>query len=517
MSAQGPNCYGSFKHPLSKDEDAPPFIWRSADGRELILGVFDGMGGRGAFSVTYHGHKKTTAWLASRLAAKAVYNFAEQGHFTKEKLQEHLRLVFSDHALPKPVTKIKFQPSSLYPTTLAVIHLKLSSTGLNFQVWWAGDSRVYYVSSSGLKPITTDHSVETGIDSSPLNKWISQVDHIVEESPKYTIKSKIKLLLCSDGVYTTLSSKNLLTLLNSSSSPKGPDFDSAVRRVTPSDDMSLAWVSIDNPNGTFEPQPRKSCTKDALQELKVLENRYASSLEHFASQNIQIDLTNKRSQFAQVQNSQLFEQPKQIETAAQKPQIKTVASSPISGYQPLRKSFKRENPKTSNISTPSYPYSLKPNLINNSICESTTERYQQQTSTSLPAKHVKQKTNSAPFSLADSYSALIRELNKKEINGIELIFDIVHHNKSMSNSRYSSSIWKILNVRTMDNQKEIDQIINRLGVNLHRLDQYNTHFLFKMLNMKYHNRNQFIHMGKTYTITEVDEILSLIFDKWEKK
>jgi len=340
-SSDSQNRYGSLKRPLLKDEDAPPFIWRSKDGRELILGVFDGMGGRGALAVNYQGHEKTMGWLASRLAAKAVSRFADEGDFSKEKLEHHLKIVFCDTGLPRPVTKIKIRDESIYPTTLAVVHIKLSlNSTTRVTYWWAGDSRVYLIQNSNLELLTVDHVFDHGVASSPLSKWISIKSQELSCGTRL-IDGRFNVLICSDGVYSSLSKSQMKYIVNPTHQ------DQIMENLTHSDDMSLAWVTVTNDQFTYFPdKPYTSTPKSAVQELEELKDHLQSSERHSPPSYQATSPAPRRTRLGSLEASRDQRQP-----------VSTRSSEALSGVSPHIHSFLRE------VSSPAHaPQATSPAL-----------------------------------------------------------------------------------------------------------------------------------------------------------
>lgn len=133
-----------------------------------LVAAFDGCGGSGARKHDfYSGHSE--AFVASRLCAGALFDAffdaVEQfGTATKAKdiielFKKYGQNSFSAYRPPiEQVSKIRSSMITTLPTTVASAVFKPCPKGLEAAAFWAGDSRVYVLSSSGLSQLSVDDS-----------------------------------------------------------------------------------------------------------------------------------------------------------------------------------------------------------------------------------------------------------------------------------------------------------------------------------------------------------------------
>jgi len=175
-STSGPSL--SFAFNLGKipdqGEDSDPIV---RDGPDLgLVGVFDGMGGAGGTVYETPSGPRTGAYIASRVARDVVErrmldllepDWNLNGEAAAEDLQRSVR-----QALEERLAELKAPPSRLrskllraLPTTMAVIALQRTARGESTwagHVFWAGDSRAYVVTASGVAQLSTDDLRDPG-------------------------------------------------------------------------------------------------------------------------------------------------------------------------------------------------------------------------------------------------------------------------------------------------------------------------------------------------------------------
>ena len=175
-STPGPTL--SFAFNLGKipdqGEDSDPIV---RDGPDLgLVGVFDGMGGAGGTVYETPDGQRTGAYLASRIARDVVEGrmlellepeWNLNGPATAEDLRRSVR-----QALEERLAELKAPPSRLrskllraLPTTMAVIALQRADRGgpdWVGHVFWAGDSRAYVLTLSGIAQLSTDDLRDPG-------------------------------------------------------------------------------------------------------------------------------------------------------------------------------------------------------------------------------------------------------------------------------------------------------------------------------------------------------------------
>ena len=173
---RGPSL--SFAFNLGKipdqGEDSDPIV---RDGPDLgLVGVFDGMGGAGGTVYETTDGPRTGAYLASRIARDVVEarmlellepDWNLNGRATAEDLRRSVR-----QALEERLAELKAPPSRLrskllraLPTTMALVALQRADRGgadWTGHVFWAGDSRAYVLTPSGIAQLSTDDLRDPG-------------------------------------------------------------------------------------------------------------------------------------------------------------------------------------------------------------------------------------------------------------------------------------------------------------------------------------------------------------------
>jgi serine/threonine protein phosphatase PrpC len=175
-STSGPTLSFAFNlgKVLDQGEDSDPIV---RDGPDLgLVGVFDGMGGAGGTVYETPSGPRTGAYLASRIARDVVEarmlellepDWNLNGKAAAEDLRRSVR-----QALEERLAELKAPPSRLrskllraLPTTMAVVALQRADRGgptWAGHVFWAGDSRAYVLTSSGISQLSTDDLRDPG-------------------------------------------------------------------------------------------------------------------------------------------------------------------------------------------------------------------------------------------------------------------------------------------------------------------------------------------------------------------
>lgn len=233
-----------------KGEDAQPLI--SIDNSNILLGVFDGLGGAGSiqkYRIDEDQEYKSGAYVASRVTHKMVewffsyynlhslielqitkkeFNFFTAFPLKKEKpsseiikktieaflshlkkmLLEELNYKEDMYADKEKVSKLKSKSVNLLPTTMSLLYsTNIENKKIIFS-FWAGDSRSYKLDSNGLMQLTCDDidEIDGSLDSinsnSPMNNYINiskkfhiNYDFFIED------ESKKILISSTDGAF----------------------------------------------------------------------------------------------------------------------------------------------------------------------------------------------------------------------------------------------------------------------------------------------------------------------------
>ena len=235
-SIKDPSKVLSFYEKVSTFEDAEPYI------DDSLLVVADGTGGAGGF---YHyvkkssidnydkvkkiilredvedclkDHmmklwspifneekeelKKTSAYFASRIVLpRFIFAMKYMDHNDLEGIKD-----FIIDGLTRFANKLdlyKDTPSnrdkSLLPTTLVAININEEREDeIDIDVYWAGDSRAYYLTTNGIKQLSKDDEREEAI----TNYFTLKESVKVELKKKhYVLKKPGLLFVCSDGIF----------------------------------------------------------------------------------------------------------------------------------------------------------------------------------------------------------------------------------------------------------------------------------------------------------------------------
>lgn len=223
------------------------------------IGVFDGCGGIG--SKRYEkaaGH--TGAYLASRMAAKVfLENEIEQpGYLSREDVHEEVQtdLYRKFQNLKSKIEapsafKMKGDLQKTLPTTAVVMSASCREDGLMVKCLWAGDSRGYVLTGSGLAQLTVD-DIEAGEDAFSNISGDSRLTNMINADKPFELherqilfREQCILLAATDGVFnympTPMDFENVLlqTLIRASSLS---DWELSLKRVISkyaSDDYTL--------------------------------------------------------------------------------------------------------------------------------------------------------------------------------------------------------------------------------------------------------------------------------------
>jgi len=202
-----------------KGEDAPATLLIDEENGTGILSVYDGLGGSGSTPYAVGQKTFTGAYLASRLAMQvAEQTFVQQNpeidSFT-ENLERYLKTAFSLKVaqLDQQRSKLKSKLIRRLPTTIAGVVFKVEE-GVSMlenvyhtESFWAGDSRVYAFTQSGLKQISEDNLVES-LDAfenlqkdSPISNCICADEEFVLHTKKIVFKEPTVLITATDGTF----------------------------------------------------------------------------------------------------------------------------------------------------------------------------------------------------------------------------------------------------------------------------------------------------------------------------
>lgn len=177
-----------------------------------LIGVFDGCGGLGARQYEkYEDH--TGAYMASRLASGAVYNWFQAkkrtGHSSDpaSELKEAITSALS-MGKQKGGSTLVLRGTMVrdFPSTAAIALTEYSKGKLSLNLMWAGDSRLYYLDSSGLSVLSQDDTDSRDAFEDLRNDPVQT--NVLSSDGNFTLHSRTMkvsgpmiLLSCTDGYF----------------------------------------------------------------------------------------------------------------------------------------------------------------------------------------------------------------------------------------------------------------------------------------------------------------------------
>lgn len=239
------------------------FLDALSDGR-ILVAVADGMGGHAAGEV------------ASALALETLVSALDGGKPLDESFELANRTVFQ---------KAK-EPGKLgMGTTLVVALLE----GDSFHVANVGDSRCYLVSADDIRQLSHDHSfvaeaIKRGqsAEEAMTSQWKDALTRSIGTDEEvevdvfgpFPVEASTALMVCSDGLYKSLSDEQLHQIFRASSGPKGAarSLASGAFEAGSDDNISVAIAEFgevprDRPVGTmpidFEPPEEEGTSPEA--------------------------------------------------------------------------------------------------------------------------------------------------------------------------------------------------------------------------------------------------------------
>ncbi len=140
----------------------------SRAGDAALIGVFDGCGGLGARQYDHY-EKHTGAYIASRLASGAVYDWfrggngkGRHGNLTEELRERTAGALLLGEQKGGSALKLRGAMVRDFPTTAAIALAEYGNGEITVQSVWAGDSRVYILNENGLSPLSKDDTPQPG-------------------------------------------------------------------------------------------------------------------------------------------------------------------------------------------------------------------------------------------------------------------------------------------------------------------------------------------------------------------
>lgn len=201
----------------NKGEDAFPACLIDEENNTGVIAVADGLGGSGSTPYEIAGKTYTGAYLASRLAIEIVeYTFLEEKDIDSFalKLFSNLQNSFSAKAsqLKNVHSKLRTKLIRQLPTTLAGAAFKTALLNTykkthHVHFFWAGDSRVYVLTTNGLQQISKDNlteeldAFENLLHDAPISNCIHANGDFELFSVKLSFQEPVILLCATDGCF----------------------------------------------------------------------------------------------------------------------------------------------------------------------------------------------------------------------------------------------------------------------------------------------------------------------------
>ncbi|MCR5664257.1 MAG: protein phosphatase 2C domain-containing protein [Oscillospiraceae bacterium] len=223
------------------------------------VAVFDGCGGAGAKSYPRF-YNKTGAYIAAHRAADAYQEWfeepAEGEAGDPEALKRRIVAALEEvDACVGEKSRLSGMISRRFPTTLAAAVCRPGEQGMNVDLYWAGDSRVYLLDAQGLAQLTEDDlggidPFENLTEDGVLTNVISLSGGFTIHSARVVMKRPGIVFAATDGCFGYLSTpmefEHLLlqTLLSAKSVN---EWESSLREAigeVAGDDYTLRAISL---------------------------------------------------------------------------------------------------------------------------------------------------------------------------------------------------------------------------------------------------------------------------------
>lgn len=247
-------------------EDAAPTILVDPQADDVLVAVYDGVGGAGSAPGRERpdGTTVSSAFLAARRARSSTESWfggldpASDGPPGAMLHEDLLSGLEAERAVHLPVsTRIAGSMRRLLPTTLAAVRAQADDGGRRqVSAFWAGDSRGYVLKPTpGLQVLTVDDTptidaLEALVNDAPLSNMVCADRPFEVHERSITSDGPLVILAATDGCFGYLATPAHFELLLLQSLQRSADVDEWSRRLLASvkavaaDDASLGMLAL---------------------------------------------------------------------------------------------------------------------------------------------------------------------------------------------------------------------------------------------------------------------------------
>ena len=249
-----------YKEQIENNGEDSYFFASNEDKNIQAVAVFDGCGGSGSRQyIGYNG--RTGAYMASKAISGAAREWFDKCVSMDEEMASESLKSYFKHAMEMLVkygqteNRIKGNIGKEFPSTAAMCVCREGDNGLWILSLWAGDSRCYMLTASGLKQLSRDDT--GGIDAMEDLKKDGILRNVISASKDYKINANLVcvnepciVFTASDGCFGYLPSPMhfeylLEKTLDDSSTPAEWEqlIDEELKEIS-GDDYSLSGIVL---------------------------------------------------------------------------------------------------------------------------------------------------------------------------------------------------------------------------------------------------------------------------------
>ncbi|MCS6821538.1 MAG: hypothetical protein NZ551_06685 [Microscillaceae bacterium] len=303
-----------------KGEDAPPtLLFKQNRG---LLAVYDGLGGAGSASYTLPPEQlnqepttATGAYIASRLAKQLTEQVFQNAEFIDdnfiETLKYKLRQAFRLHIaeIDRNPSKLRSKLIKRLPTTIAGFwYEKKENFLVEVHAFWAGDSRCYLLTSTGLVQISKDDlknnpdALSNLLDDGVISNCINADTDFILHQFDCTLDEPFMLITATDGCFAYLETPAhfeyvlLNTLMKAHSIEEWKELLTQQFVQVAGDDVSMSFLGLNFGEHINEIKAK------LIMRFQELESTYIKPIENF---DLQIKTLKKQEKIIRKQIQEL--------------------------------------------------------------------------------------------------------------------------------------------------------------------------------------------------------------------